>query len=289
MYPYQKVSNLTEAPEEVLEALKVKDVVFPLLRTFRCKVGVRTDTFTNNFVRGVTITHRPEDQVRLFLYQEDCPLAFGFLDYGRPMQRSNTEMFYISSPKIQNGRYAWHSVQHHYAMAKDADKILKKAQRYLRLLKPEDVAGFFWYDKVMSNFNHEDYVKRSDLRNARQLISGQDEVVAEIKHLYRSGHTFLSPKLAKNIASLVELTDELALPENKRSGRAMYVYLRKDGMIDAVGFDAACYNRLDNVVIPTELPDEVVRKVTALTMCKDGQHVNGVGTRVADNCFYVYA
>jgi len=289
MYPYQKVSNLTEAPEEVLEALKVKDVVFPLLRTFRCKVGARTDTFANNFVRGVIRTHRPEDQVRLYLYQEDCPLAFGFLDYGRPMQRSNTEMFYISSPKIQNGRYAWHSVQHHYAMAKDADKILKKAQRYLRLLKPEDVAGFFWYDKVMSNFNHEDYVQRSDLRNARQLISGQDEVVAEIEHLYRSGHTFLSPKLAKNIASLVELTDELALPENKRSGRAMYVYLRKDGMIDAVGFDAACYNRLDNVVIPTELPDEVVRKVTALTMCKDGQHVNGVGTRVADNCFYVYA
>jgi len=289
MYPYQKVSNLTEAPEEVLEASMVKEVVFPLLRTFRCKVGIRTDIFENNFARGVMSTHRPEDQARLFLYQEDCPLAFGFLDYGRPMQRSNTEMFYISSPKIQNGRYAWHSVQHHYAMAKDADKILKKAQRYLRLLKPEDVAGFFWYDKVMSNFNHEDYVQRSDLRNARQLISGQEEVVAEIEHLYRSGHTFLSPKLAKNIASLVELTDELALPENKRSGRAMYVYLRKDGMIDAVGFDAACYNRLDNVVIPTELPDEVVRKVTALTMCKDGQHVNGVGTRVADNCFYVYA
>jgi hypothetical protein len=286
MYPYKKVSHLAEAPEALLEASKMKDLVFPLLRTFRCKVGVQKEVLENNVAARVYMSG---NAIRLYLYQEDCPLAFGFLDYGTPMQRSNTEMFYIASPNIVNGRYAWHSSQHYYAMAKDADKMLKKAQRYFRLLKPENIADFFWRDKAMSNFHHEKYERQTDVRNARDRISKQDEVVEEIEHLYRSGHVFLSPKLSENIAALVKLTDELALPENQRNGRVVYVYLRKDGMLDAVEFDGDTYNTLSTPTIPTELPDEVVRRVTALTMCKDGQHVKGVGTRIADNCFYVYA
>lgn len=296
MYRYTKVSHLVEAPEALLETSKMKDVVFPLLRTFRCKVGVQKEVLENDAIYSSSTPHtvyevnrKYTNIIRLYLYQEDCPLAFGFLDYGQPMHRSSTEMFYISSPNVENNRYSWSSIQRNFAMAKDADKMLKKAQRYFRLLKPKDVAEFFWCDRVMQLFNHEKYEKRTEIRNARGRISSHDWVVEELEHLYKSGHTFLSSRVADDVASLIKLTTEASLPENQRSGRINYIYIRKDGLIDAVEFDADEYSRFNNVTIPTELPEETVRRVTALTMCKNGQHVNGVGTRVNDNCFYVYA
>jgi hypothetical protein len=45
----------------------------------------------------------------------------------------------------------------------------------------------------------------------------------------------------------------------------------------------------EDAVVVEDLPEPVTRRIAALTICEDNSHVNLVGTRIAADCFVVYA
>lgn len=248
-----------------------------LQRTFRCKFGWVEDT----------------QEVALHLFYDDCPLAMGTIGFGRTQDSSYDYFFYVEGPHISNGRYAEWREQHYMAMSKDADKALANAKRYLRTPNVFECANFYWRKQVRRDFTDAVNTEKAGLRNLQNNISNNDDVLCELEYMHRSGHTFQSAKLAKQVDEWLSYKDESAHTKTQRGSEVVYVYAKPDGSIDACRFLAEHWeidpHGNNNTEQVREVSDDMRGKVAALTICEDDSHVDLVGTRIANNCFFVYA
>lgn len=254
-------------------------VVDSVVRTFRCKVGVRKPKDTWKF-------HTP-----LHFFYDDCPLVIGTMGFGRVQESTNDCFFYVDTPTISNNRYADYSPQHHMAMSKNADKALANAKRYLRRPNVFECADFYWRRETRDDFRRTEVVEGTTLRALRGDISNNDDVLRELEYMHLSGHAFQSAKLAEQVDRWLAHRDEVAHTKTQRSSEVVYVYVKPDGSIDACRFLFTdwCVEPHDNTEQLREVSQDAQRRIAALTICEDGSHVDLVGTRIANNCFFVYA
>jgi hypothetical protein len=257
-------------------------VVDSVVRTFRCKVGVRETTEPNH-----NLPHRTP----LHFFYDDCPLAIGTMGFGRVQESTNDYFFYVDAPTISNNRYADLSSQHHMAMSKNADKALANAKRYLRRPNVFECANFYWRRETRDNFKRTEAVESNTLRDLRGGISNNDDVLRELEYMHLSGYAFQSAKLAEQVDRWLAHRDEVAHTKTQRGSEVVYVYAKPDGSIDACRFLVTdwCVEPHDNTEQLREVSQDVQRRIAALTICEDSSHVDLVGTRIANNCFFVYA
>jgi hypothetical protein len=257
-------------------------VVDSVVRTFRCKVGVWETTEPNH-----NLPHRTP----LHFFYDDCPLAIGTMGFGRVQESTNDCFFYVDAPTISNNRYADLSSQHHMAMSKNADKALANAKRYLRRPNVFECANFYWRRETRDNFKRTEAVESNTLRDLRGGISNNDDVLRELEYMHLSGYAFQSAKLAEQVDRWLAHRDEVAHTKTQRGSEVVYVYAKPDGSIDACRFLVTdwCVEPHDNTEQLREVSQDVQRRIAALTICEDSSHVDLVGTRIANNCFFVYA
>ena len=257
-------------------------VVDSVVRTFRCKVGVWETTEPNH-----NLPHRTP----LHFFYDDCPLAIGTMGFGRVQDSTNDYFFYVDAPTISNNRYADLSSQHHMAMSKNADKALANAKRYLRRPNVFECANFYWRRETRDNFKRTEAVESNTLRDLRGGISNNDDVLRELEYMHLSGYAFQSAKLAEQVDRWLAHRDEVAHTKTQRGSEVVYVYAKPDGSIDACRFLVTdwCVEPHDNTEQLREVSQDAQRRIAALTICEDGSHVDLVGTRIANNCFFVYA
>ena len=257
-------------------------VVDSVVRTFRCKVGVRIVEKLNNTWKFHTPLH--------FFY-DDCPLVIGTMGFGRVQKGNDACFFYVDAPTISNKRYADYSTQHHMAMSKDADKALANAKRYLRRPNVFECANFYWRIETRDKFKRAEFVERTTLRDLWADISSNDDVLRELEYMHLSGYAFQSAKLAEQVDRWLAHRDEVAHTKTQRGSEVVYVYAKPDGSIDACRFLVTdwCVEPHDNTEQLREVSQDVQRRIAALTICEDSSHVDLVGTRIANNCFFVYA
>ena len=257
-------------------------VVDSVVRTFRCKVGVWETTEPNH-----NLPHRTP----LHFFYDDCPLAIGTMGFGRVQESTNDCFFYVDAPTISNNRYADLSSQHHMAMSKNADKALANAKRYLRRPNVFECANFYWRRETHDNFKRTEAVGSTTLRALRGDISNNDDVLRELEYMHLSGYAFQSAKLAEQVDRWLAHRDEVAHTKTQRGSEVVYVYAKPDGSIDACRFLVTdwCVEPHDNTEQLREVSQDAQRRIAALTICGDGSHVDLVGTRIANNCFFVYA
>ena len=257
-------------------------VVDSVVRTFRCKVGVRETTEPNH-----NLPHRTP----LHFFYDDCPLAIGTMGFGRVQDSTNDYFFYVDAPTISNNRYADLSSQHHMAMSKNADKALANAKRYLRRPNVFECANFYWRIETRDKFKRAEFVERTTLRDLWGDISSNDDVLRELEYMHLSGYAFQSAKLAEQVDRWLAHRDEVAHTKTQRGSEVVYVYAKPDGSIDACRFLVTdwCVEPHDNTEQLREVSQDVQRRIAALTICEDSSHVDLVGTRIANNCFFVYA
>jgi hypothetical protein len=193
----------------------------------------------------------------LHFFYDDCPLGMGTVGFDEIRKKSSEPVFYVLAPTITNERYAECSTQYH--MATSAKPLAKHSPKYNVKVKADN-------------------------------ISKNDEVLRELEIMHRAGHTFQSLALAQDVREWVEAKDEESYSALQRSSRAAYIYVKPDGSVDGCTFDAHIYSVLeDSSAEPLhEISEEMRGRVAALSMCEDGCHVDLVGTRIANNCFFVY-
>jgi hypothetical protein len=281
-YSHIEVRDLESA--EVLEFPGMDSGLSHILRsvqrTFRCSIGFRKDI-------------PPDLNGPVHLFYKGCPIDSGYIGLA-PVQSSTEDfLYYVVAPAIQNGRYADHNWRYHMAATKNPDKAIQNANRYLRRPNMFDCANHFWTNRVRRNFISEVSEQETDVRNKARNISGSQETLYELEGLYRSGYTFQSATLADRVREWVKAKDAFALSNGDRSSEVIYTYVKPDGSIDACQFPAECWrvhpHEHNEVREVRELPEEVQRRIAALTICEDGSHVDLIGTRVAHDCFLVYA
>ena len=292
-YAYKMKHALYELDWGVWENSHVSELVefvASIQRTFRCKLGTPEED-------------RHEYISLIYPYYEDCPVALGYIGYGPMQNTTSDEFYYVNAPTISNGRYADYSFQHNMAMTKSLNKGIANAKRFLRRPQLKDIAAFMWSQysdlgkpnqayTASKNFTNERLSPQELVRNAAGKLSNIDEVLMELDHLHRSGYVFQSHILANNVREYVEAKDSRIARDAERPTQVMFIHYKPDGSMDALKFDGGMRyaHEIKNhaEVIPV-VPDDVMSRIAALSICEVGSHVELVGTRVTPDCFFVYA
>ena len=275
-YKYIETSELKDvyADDTHLDPIKSEALRFALAaaRSLRCRVGMGRRAF--------------------YLYTDDCPLAYARVGYA-PIQASNADNFYyVHAPAVSNERYADYNDNRYMTMTKSFDRAMENVRRYVRRPNLLALANHYWSSIARTNFAGEAGSEAQNVVSKARMISNQDATLLELENLYRSGHEFTVATLAERVREWITAKDEYALSSADRTSDAMFVYFKLDGSHQACRFGKDIWHTIeaeDVVVVVEDLPEPVTRRIAALTICQDNSHVNLVGTRIAADCFVVYA
>jgi len=279
-YKYTETSELTGVEEGTFLdpiAKCASEFAFAAARSLRCKVGV---------LRGNTLGRH------YYLYDDDCPVAYARVGHAATQDTNSDNFYYVHSPAVNNERYTDYNDNRHMTMTKSFDKALENVRRYVRRPNLLALANHYWGSIARMNFNSETSEERQKVASKARDISTEDATLLELENLYRSGYEFTVATLAERVREWIAAKDEAALSSRDRTDDVVFVHFKPDGSHQACRFrkkDIWSTIGAEDAVVLEDLPEPVTQRVAALTICEDRSHVDLVGTRIAADCFVVYA
>ena len=257
--------------------------------------------------RGVLFTPDAGDKRRVYVHMPNDPYVMGYIGYGdflttaKAMQSS----YVISSRHIMNYKYADHNDQHYMAMSINLSTAVRNAKKYLRPLTTKDMALDQHTESDMrrksKNTKSEMEVKRnnalSDLlaKSNRTLNIDYNPMLEYMRTLVTVGHEFTDKELERNLLSYFALEKDVkAFSGNDIDVDYVRVYekygkqvfdvvplIREDSYRSTLG-NLTTYDK-------DKVPEDVMGKVSVLSMVENGHWVDDVGYRVDATMFYVTA
>ena len=225
-------------------------------------------------------------------------------DYGR-MQYS------IYSRTIENKRYAEYNAERNTRSSSNMKKTVKLAVANLRPYKPVELAhrhgSELW--KFVEKQADDLRSKQTDL--AREVTGsynrnlGSNDFEAELRHLVRSGHRFMNTEIGGNLAAYFEAKD-LSEQANNMKHDMVYlrVYVHNDQQLadiatiphdltKALQYRYSAQHYMDKSEqmkrVPIEqLGDNLIGRVSVLSMLQVEQGEPGIGYKASDDEFFVY-
>tara|TARA_R100000005_G_C4975921_1_gene187356 strand:+ start:275 stop:1117 length:843 start_codon:yes stop_codon:yes gene_type:complete len=278
-YTYTQTSELTDVEEGTFLSPTAKcalEFALAAARTLRCKIGVP---------RG------SEPGVHYYLYDDDCPITYARVGHAATQETNADNFYYVHSPAVNNERYADYNDNRYMTMTKSFDKALENVRRYVRRPNLLALADHYWKSVAMRNFSSETSEESQEVKSRSRKISTEDATLLELETLYRSGHEFTVATLADRVHEWITAKDEAALSARDRTSDVLFIHFKPDGSHQACKFPRDTWYTLgaEDVTVVEDLPEPVTQRVAALTICEDKSHVDLVGTRIASNCFVVYA
>jgi len=257
--------------------------------------------------RGVLFTPDAGDKRKVYVHMPNDPYVMGYIGYGdflttaKAMQSS----YVISSRHIMNYKYADYNDQHYMAMSINLSTAVRNAKKYLRPLTTKDMALDQWTESDMrrksKNTKSEMEVKRnnalSDLlaKSNREKNIDYNPMLEYMRTLVKVGHEFTDKELESNLLSYFALEKDV----NAFSGNDVDVdYVRVYEKYGKQVFDVVRLIREDSyrstlgnltTYDKDKVPEDVMGKVSVLSMVENGHWVDDVGYRVDATMFYVTA
>jgi hypothetical protein len=242
-----------------------------------------------------------------WVYREGDTFCMGYLSRKDMTDAGTADVtFNVFSPNIQNGKYSYGS-REHMASSVNVAKAIKNATKYLRPLSMKQVVVMTQgavKDKARDIVNDaENKVKTatSDLRDG--LFStygrsmGTNRLQRELEHLCNSGYEFIDVELGENLRTAFANLSEL----NQSRETNSHVYTIVDAFKNPAGDWR--YRVAENVELQwytpeinpeqikmytqEDIPEDIQRKVSVLSMVQDDQYVEGVGYRAAPTLYYI--
>ena len=257
--------------------------------------------------RGVLFTQDAGDKRRVYVHMPNDPYVMGYIGYGdflttaKAMQSS----YVISSRHIMNYKYADYNDQHYMAMSINLSTAVRNAKKYLRPLTTKDMALDQQTESDMRRKSKDTKsameVKRnnalSDLlaKSNREKNIDYNPMLEYMRTLVTVGHEFTDKELESNLLSYFALEKDVsAFSGNDIDVDYVRVYekygkqvfdvvplIREDSYRSALG-NLTTYDK-------DKVPEDVMGKVSVLSMVENGHWVDDVGYRVDATMFYVTA
>jgi hypothetical protein len=244
----------------------------------------------------------------MWLMLPDQPYALarvGFGNYSPRNSRSDnkTEYFMVYSRVINNEKYRAGSDQYYMSMSKDMAKAIVNARRYIRRYSPLDMANNTLYDITRNVENISGKVRRA-WNDARHEVVGRTESIdtlfKEIKRLITIGHEFSDPKFKDAVMAWVEKDNAWTI-EKQRPVPAYFVQvstMRDEQIFEVVevedikpygDFSASSkeFNPTTKTYTVADLPEDIMGKLSVLSLLEPGQYTEGVGIRSDETMFWV--
>jgi hypothetical protein len=277
-YKYVETSKLTDVEEGTfLNPIAKSALEFALAaaHSLRCKVGMVNRDHSQHY----------------YLYDDDYPLAYGRVGHAAIQETNGDNFYYVHSPAVNNERYADYNDNRYMTMTKSFDKALENVRRYIRRPSLLSLATHHWLKTAKTNFHSETDDERRGVMSKARAISTEDATLLELENLYRSGYEFTVATLAERVREWVTAKDERSLLSRDRTSDVMFIYFKPDGSHQACRFGKDIWRTIEaeDATMVEDLPEPVIQRVAALTICEDKSHVDLVGTRIAANRFVVYA
>jgi hypothetical protein len=250
----------------------------------------------------------------VFAYYPDEVFARGKISYKdcRDIKRGEAKLtFNVSAKSIENNKTNHYNTDLYYRMSSvNMATGIRNAVKHLRAYTPTEVMATTIEDVV----KHRNQVGQNENYEVRQLSSYLCDsgvmcakLRTELLHLHTSGHNFIDPVYGEKLAKYVRLSKEQA--ENSRIGQDyICVQVRTTG----TGHEFTCLDVYDhkqlahdirydsrrseerlsvmaaNGRVTTELPADVLSKVSVLTISDNDTFLDGVGYKYCDEVYYVY-
>ena len=254
--------------------------------------------------RGVVFTPQG-DMRKVYMHMPNDPYVMGYIGYGdfQTTAKAMQSSYVVSSRHIMNMKYADKNKQYYMAMSINLDTAVRNAKKYLRPLTTKDMALDEHNDMQRKSNDTESRASnakntaQSDLlaRSNREKKIEYNPMLEYMRTLVKVGHEFTDKELESNLLTYFKLEDEHKVLLDKGINVS---YVRIYEKYGKQVFDVAPiiskdrYNHIVGDITPygkADVPEDIVGKVSMLSMVDNGHWVDDVGYRVDATMFYVTA
>ena len=257
--------------------------------------------------RGVLFTPCANNMRMAYVHMPNDPYVMGYIGYGDFLTTTKADQcsYVVSSRHIKNHKYADYNDQHYMAMSVNVDTAVRNAKKYLRPLTTKDMALDDQTEADMrrksKNTKSEMDVKRnntlSDLlaKSNREKKIEYNPMLEYMRTLVKVGHEFTDKELESELLSYFKLEEDAnAISNNGVDVDYVRIYEKYGKQVfDVVPLIRKEYGRSDIGNLTTydkdKVPEDVMGKVSVLSMVENGHWVDDVGYRVDATMFYVTA
>lgn len=225
--------------------------------------------------------------------------ALGRVGYGSYAKSSNSPPCYmVYARMIENEKYHVGRDQYHMVMTSDFERAVKNAKKYVRLYSPREYAVVTAHEFSGDIERHSDGVK-DKWQIARKAAVDSKQIYREIKHLVECGHKFLSDEFGQAVTAWIDTATQWNV-EKDRKIPAYFVnvsVVRDEQFFEIVEVENAkgplgnyaqnWAEAKDHRLKADDMPEDLMGKLSVLSLLKPGQYSQGVGRRVSETMFWV--
>lgn len=254
------------------------------------------------------------DGYSYWAYYPDELFGRGFISFADVRGYGNGERkptYNVRSPYIENNKTDVYNSKLFFRLSSvNLNTAVRNAVKYLREYTPVDIMRVT-VGQAREGRCKISYGETDDIRQLATKICGSfvidKKIRNELVHLYNTGHQFVDPEFGSNVAEY--FTKHAAHVENEKTGVGYtFVYVKTingrheftcididdinsvaDNATQGTVYRSSEEEKLDaNARVTYELPDDVLSKVSVLTVGDDGVFLDGVGYKHCDEVYYVY-
>ena len=235
---------------------------------------------------------------KMWIFRDDYPYSVGQLGYGdfcTTVTPTDSE-YMVSAFTISNLKYDVYSEQHYMARSIHMDKSVKNALKYLRPPSSDACAKYngFKARRHFQDIGNDMHQKQRGL--LANLTEDHGALLVEFRNMISTDYAFINKEFGDRISNWIKAHDE----NNARQQKTLnmfYVRIYKEDDIQLfdvipmhnVNKDVHACIKEGSLVTYTEsdVPEEIMGKISVLSMVKSGEYVDDVGYRDEAGCFYI--
>ena len=252
--------------------------------------------------RGVVFTPQG-DMRKVYMHMPNDPYVMGYIAYGgfQTTVVADQSSYIVSSRHIRNMKYADHNDQYYMAMSINLDTAVRNAKKYLRPLTTRDMALDEYKDVKRKSTDTESRASnaknnaQSDLlaRSNREKKIEHNPMLEYMRTLVKVGHEFTDKQLEGDLLNYFKLEDEHKVLLDKGINVSYVRVYEKYGKqvfdVAPILSENSYTHKVGDITLydKDKVPEDVMGKVSMLSMVDNGHWVDDVGYRVDATMFYV--
>lgn len=222
-----------------------------------------------------------------------APVRIGYGDYRVRCVDTAVLTYGVYARNIENQKFKPDRKQHRMVLSEKLDKALSAVKSNLRMYRPEEVAQLSAHEYAVE--------VRGALRKAdRKYEEARFDVLRNrslhvmLRNLVNSGFEFHDAAFKQELEDMFKAEDEMC-KEKSKVHLADFVLVRMEGdkqVFDVIRSINPRDWRLDSSNIietydESAVPEDIARKMAALSMLQPNNYIEGLGMRVGINTYWV--
>lgn len=246
----------------------------------------------------------PRTDNTVHVYRDGDLMTMGYIGFGDFATSVHGDDKYIVCARgIENMKYCESGDQHNMRMALKMDTAMKHAKRSLQSYSIHECASIL-AKSVKSSVQEISHKKNAQCDEAVKTVGlnissyggakkAMERLMAEMHSMVQAGHEFNDKELDADIRAMFALLED-------RKQFSDVVPMQFVHVNERYGQQVVNFARLKDItswrpevehvhtVRPDEVSEDIQHGCAAMSICEDGQFVDGVGYRVNDHTFYLY-